>query len=41
MSASIPTVEEQFNLFLDDYAIVYHVDHAVRLVFIQEIVLNS
>ena len=32
--------EEQFHLFLEDYAIVYHVDHAVRLVFIQDIVLN-
>lgn len=33
--------EEQFHLFLDDYAIAYHVDHAVRLVFIQQILLNS
>ena len=33
--------EEHFHLFIEDYAIVYHVDHAVRLVYIQEIVLNS
>jgi len=33
--------EEQFHLFLKDYATVYHVDHAVKLVFIQQIAPNS
>jgi hypothetical protein len=33
--------EVQFHHFLDDYAIAYHVDHAVKLVFIQEILPNS
>jgi len=33
--------EEQFHLFLEDYAIAYHVDHAVKLVFIQQILPNS
>lgn len=32
--------EEHFHLFLDAYAIVYHVDHAMRLVYIQDIVPN-
>ncbi|MBC7365880.1 MAG: hypothetical protein H7343_03550 [Undibacterium sp.] len=32
--------EEQFHLFLNDYAIASHVDHAVRLVFIQPILPN-
>lgn len=26
--------EEQFHLFIDGYSIAYHVDHAVRRVFI-------
>lgn len=33
--------EEQFHLFIDGYAIAYHVDHAVRRVFIQQILPNS
>ena len=33
--------EEQFHLFLDDYAIAYHVDHAVKFIFIQQILPNS
>ncbi len=33
--------EEQFHLFLEDYAIAYHVDHAVKLVFIQQILPNT
>jgi hypothetical protein len=33
--------EEQFHLFLPDYSIAYHVDHAVKLVFIQQILSNS
>ena len=33
--------EEQFHLFLGNYAVAYHVDHAVRIVFIQSIAPNS
>ena len=33
--------EEQFHLFFENYAIAYHVDHAVKLVFIQQILSNS
>ena len=33
--------EALFHLFLTDYSIIYHVDHAVRMVFIQQICRNS